>query len=947
MEERQQRRRPREGAYEQEGNASSGRNLSAKGTSKKAPKGKKKKKKKSRARRIIGAFFKFLFALIVILGFAVAGAGLGIVYGILEGTDVLNTSDVLPESYTSLIYDDNGIEIDKLHGEENREYAQLDYISEYIQLAVVSIEDVRFYEHNGIDYKGVARAIVENIKAMDLSQGASTITQQLIKNEVLSNEKTFQRKIKEQYLAISLEQSLEKQLGSKEAAKDYILELYLNTISLSHGLNGVEAASQYYFGKNASDVTLAEAAMIAGITKNPSLYAPDMNAEESRNRQLTVLYSMLTSENITQAEYDAAVEEDVFANLVSGYAIEETGTSTHSYFVEALIAQVATDLVEEKNFTSAQAYNLIYSGGLEIYSTVDMTMQGQLEAAFLNDDLFPESDNTYDVTYLISVMDTESEDSSQSHYERNTTVDSEDDVEAFVESVKAELLDDTHVLVLDNVTVSRSLQAAMVIMDHYTGEIKAIVGGRGEKPGDSVLNRATQSLRQQGSTMKVLASYAPAIDLGLLMPGSIIVDEPYQQGSWKPQNWTLRFDGPSTVREGIYNSMNILAIKAYLMVGAETSYQYLLDFGLTTITEEDKNAATAIGGLHNGVSTLEQTAAYATIANGGVYMEPHYYSVVYDHNGDVLLDNTQPEGTRVLKETTAYLLTDMMEDVITRGTGGKAALSGITVAGKTGTTNDSIDLTFYGYTPYYTAGIWMGYDIPKEITTSSSAHLTIWQTVMNQVHEGLENAALMEKPDGIITQTYCSASGDIPCELCGMDYYGMTTHSDIAAVDSQTLQEVCTVHQTVTICTESGMLVSDTCPENCHMEVVIAMDEGLVNNGGQYDTETRCLSEPSYISDGYIDMDLSQTCDLDHGELETGVPGYSSPLWYIDEDGYIVFMDEDVYSDSTYEDSDVESDSESDPTYYDDAWAYEQLLGFDDEDDSPEDEGSSSGFGIN
>ena len=535
------------------------------------------------------------------------------------------------------------------------------------------------------------------------------------------------------------------------------MELYLNTIALSHGLNGVESASQYYFGKHVSDLTLAESACIASITNNPSLYAPDSQPENNKKRQTLVLDKMLELGYITQEEHDEALAEDVYANLVCTNQEESTGVANHNYFVEAMIDQLAVDLQEELGYTSAQAYKMIYNNGLEIHTTMNTEMQALLDETFTDDSMFPPSDGTLDVTYLISVADTSkpvsdpNDTSNQSHYERRTTVTSEEEVDAFVQSVKDELLDDTHQLVLDKVTVSKSLQSAMVIMDQSNGEVKALVGGRGQKPGDSVFNRATQGLRQQGSAMKILASYAPAIDTGLLMPGSIIVDEPVTYGSWSPKNWQGRFFGPLTVREGIRDSMNVLAVKAFMMVGAETSYQYMKDMGLEHLVEEDKAATTALGGLTQGVSVLEMTGAYACIANGGTYYEPSYYTVVYDHDGNVLLDKREKEGKRVLKETTSYLLTDMMEDVITSGTGTAAQISGMNVAGKTGTTSDNVDLTFYGYTPYYTAGIWMGYDTSKEMkNVSGSAHLKIWKHVMSQTHADLPNKEFT-RPDGIVT----------------------------------------------------------------------------------------------------------------------------------------------------------------------------------------------------
>ena len=407
----------------------------ANGTRRPSSSGNPKKRRKRRKKRSVNSRIgKVLLIVAIVIAFAVAGAILGTVFGILQSTDMLNTSDVLPDSYTSVIYDADDNEVDKLHGEENREYVKLSAITSNMQNAVIAIEDQRFYEHNGIDIRGIMRAMAENIKTMSFSQGASTLTQQVLKNEVLESEKSISRKIKEQYLAISLENALKKQLGSKDAAKKYILELYLNTIPLHHGLRGVEAASQYYFGKHASELTLAEAASIAGITKTPSLYAPDMNQEASKERQMTVLKKMLDLNMITQAEYDEAAAEDIYAHLVCKDTAEEESNAKHNWFVEAAVQQIKADLMEKKNMTAAQASNMIYSGGLQIHTTMDASMQETAEAAMKNDNMFPAGDGKMDVTYLISVLDTQNPDesSNQSHYEKKTTVTSQEEADAFV-----------------------------------------------------------------------------------------------------------------------------------------------------------------------------------------------------------------------------------------------------------------------------------------------------------------------------------------------------------------------------------------------------------------------------------------------------------------------------------------------------------------------------------
>ncbi len=824
----------------------------------------KRKKKKS----IIGRIFKFLFITGMILCFAVGGAALGMVMGIIEGTDNINVADVVPESYTSFIYDSAGNEIDSLHGKENREYAKLETIPVNLRRAVIAIEDERFYQHNGIDLRGMARAMMTNIKSKSFEQGASTLTQQLIKNEVLTNEKKIQRKIKEQYLAVIFEKDLEKTLGSKEKAKDYILELYLNTIALNHGLNGVQSASKFYFGKEVSDLTLAESACIAGITKNPSRYSPISNPEENKKRQVTVLDKMLELGYISEGEYAQAKAEDIYSKLVGSITEEVSGEAKHSYFVDALIEQIANDLQNEKGMTKAQAYDKIYSGGLKINATVDMNMQNIMEEVYQDDSFFPSSDNTIEATYTISVMDTATE--KQSHYYETKTVNSEEEAQAFAAEVKAKYEDSAHQMVAEKLSMSSSLQSAMVIMDYHNGEIKALIGGRGKKQGDTVFNRATQALRQPGSCFKILSAYAPAIDMGLLMPGSIIIDAPLKVGEKEFQNWDKKYRGATTVREGVTRSMNILAVKALMQVGYDKSYEYLQNFGFTSLVDEeerngqifsDKGAALALGGITDGISVLELTGAYSTIANGGLHYEPKFYTTIYDHDGNVFLEN-KDEPTRVLKETTAYLLTNMMEDVVVRrtyyATGTAAAIPGMTVAGKTGTTTDDKDLMFAGYTPYYCGAIWLGYDNPKTMTNSGTVHLKIWKEIMSRIHEGKEDTGF-SRPDGIVSRSFCSASGMVPQSICSRDYYGNAIGSDLCSSDFGSSTEACNYHKSYSVDLSTGKLANSHCRAT---SVVLAVDP-----------ETGEIVNKATGADGKVDIDIHSTCTV-HSASN---PGFVKP----------------------------------------------------------------------
>lgn len=834
----------------------------------------KRRRRRRRKKRRGVSIIKILIIIIIVCCFAGAGALLGAYMSIVKQSPSINISDVVPENYTSIIYDSDGNEIDMLHSVENRLYVKLSDIPDDMKNAVVAIEDQRFYEHNGIDLKGIFRAVFVNLESGlkgngFTKQGASTITQQLIKNEKLQSEKTLIRKITEQTMAVSLEKDLIESLGSKENAKNYILELYLNTISLNHGLNGVQAAAKFYYGKEVSELNLAECASIAGITKNPSKYSPVSNPEANKERQTTVLNKMLELGYITQDEYDEAIADDIYSRIVGNSSSDSSTNAKHSYFVDAVVVELANELQEEKGMTQQQAYNLIYSGGLQIYTTIDMDMQASLDKAVANESLYPANSSSLTATYVISVMDKATEE--QSHYEKKQTVANQEEAEAFAQSVRDELLDDNTTLVADNLTVAKALQVSMVITENSTGYVKALCGGR-EKTGDLVFNRATQSFRQPGSVFKVLAAYAPAIDLGVVYPGSVYLDEEFTVGDWTPNNWWRDgFRGPYTVREGIRDSANVIAAKVITDVGVDKAFKYLLEFGFTQLVESEEingkvysdiNANTALGGLTKGVSTLELSAAFASIANGGLYNEPVFYTKVLDHNGETLLENT-PEPKRILKETTAYLLTDMMEDVISGGgTGGLARFSSINmpVAGKTGTSSDDIDLVFAGYTPYYTGAIWMGYDSPKRISYDKSYHLLIWKAAMEEIHKNLETKSFT-KPDGLVSHTFCSESGMVPVDgLCTQDYYGATVKTEYSDKDFNFNETACTVHQKFRVCLSCGKLATASCPDNEAIELVLAVkteDDGtlkIINKPN----ETK-LAELDLI-----DIDLNSTCSETH-----------------------------------------------------------------------------------
>lgn len=676
--------------------------------------------------KLIGtSFIRALVFGVILLAVAGAAAGFGIANAIFDSAPELDFNDLVPEGYTSFIYNQNGEVIQELStGDANRIYVEIDQIPKHVQNAFIAIEDERFLEHNGIDMRGIFRAIFVNLQSGNMSEGASTITQQVIKNNILSTEKSFERKIQEQYLSVQAEKVLE---------KEEILELYLNTAGLGRGTNGVQAASKRYFNKDVGELSIAEAAVIAGITQRPTYYDPVINPKNNEEKQKLILSYMLDQGYITQGQYNVAKVEDVYSHIqVVNQEFE--AQSDYSYFVDETIRRVADDLELQKGYSNNQAINLIYRGGLSIYITQDDDMQTILDGSFANDENFPTFEDDYNAMLQFSLSLKTSD--GVKHYYEEIVLQSDEEALAYMEQLKSEWMVDGDEIVNEHyLIIPPEPQAAMVVIDYYTGHVKAMTGGRGEKIGNQTLNRATQSLRQPGSTFKVLAAYLPAIDMMGFTLADVYDDVPYTieiggSGSYSPRNW---YDNPrsefnywgglSTIRKGIEWSMNILAVRTMADIGIQTGFNYLENLGFTTLVDReeingqiftDKNIVLPLGGLTHGVSLLELTAAYGTIANqGGVYVEPIFYTRVLSHDGSILLLK-EPESHTVMKETTAFLLTNAMEDVVRSGTATKARFDNMSIAGKTGTTSDSKDLAFIGYTPYYVAGIWLGHDEPEK-----------------------------------------------------------------------------------------------------------------------------------------------------------------------------------------------------------------------------------------
>ncbi|QXM06304.1 penicillin-binding protein 1A [Crassaminicella indica] len=895
---------------------------------------KKKKKKISIIRVLI---------LIILLGiFIVGGALAGWVFAIIKSAEPIDASQIytlLDEN--SFIYDDQGNLIEKVEGDGLRTIVKYDKIPKNLKDAFIAIEDQDFFNHTGINPKRIIKALWEDIKAGAPVQGASTITQQLVKNLYLSNEKSIERKIKEAYYAFQLEQQL---------TKEQILEAYLNTVYLGSGAKGVQAAAHTYFNKDISELDLAECALLAGITKNPSKYSPlktlrkedfDPNRhhmlddsdeiytiiydERYKPRQQLVLKIMKNENMITEEEYQSAINEDLSTHL-KPKRNQTSGIS--SFFTDKVKNDVIKALVKQLGKTEEEAKNMLYHQGLRIYSTMDLRIQKILEKEYEDNKNFPglvarkdyhgnilsknkkvllykynniinnqgqliipKEDYKYDqegnlilfkgrrlnftslyengkiIGVRISVKDAyklnaakeilmlkggnvkiPSEYKTYDQY-KNVIVSREfitSNPEFFTKDKNGNLLiNKDHYYISDKGVVQP--QSAMVIMDPYSGEIKALVGGR-EVHGRKLYNRATQP-RQPGSSIKPLSIYTPAIDNGWTA-ATVVDDIPHydSHGRMWPKNWYRGFKGLSTLRQGVEWSMNVLAVKIGEQIGVQTSIDYLKKFGITSIVEKGRSndlnlSAVALGGMTKGISPLEMTAAYAALANEGIYIQPKSFTKVTDREGNVILENESYKNF-VASPEAAFIVTDMMRTTVTNGTATRARLNNknIQVAGKTGTTSDSYDAWFVGYTPYYVGAVWMGNDLHIELDKKATrGKLYLWKKVMDQVHEGLP-AKSFKKPKNVISVAVDTKSGKLPTDLSRLDPRGTVRNEYF--IKGTEPKEYDDVHVLLEIDTSTNKLATPYCPPSLVEKRVFvkrkipydpAKNNGIVPNDYKYE----------------------------------------------------------------------------------------------------------------
>lgn len=732
----------------------------------------KAKKNKAKKSTVVGNFLLAFLGIFVIAGGVLLGLLLGVVIGCVLTTKPLSKDDLYSTGKITYIYDSEGGVMETLKSENmsNSTYVSIDNIPLDLQHAFVAIEDERFYTHNGVDFKRTASAVVGFVIPGMSSHGGSTITQQLVKNVTGDDSRSVPRKIREQWRAMQLE----KLLGDK----DTILELYLNKIYFANNSYGVESAAKTYFGKSVSDLSLAECSFLAGITNNPAKYNPATTngRQNAYKRQITILDNMLDQGYITKEQYIEALQERLVFAIDSKTEEEKKETHVYTYFVDEVIKRVRNDLMSKYGYTKQQANNIIYNQGIKIHTTQITAIQEIVDTALCN----------------------------EAYFKANSGRDPED-----------------------------CAQAAITVMNHANGEVVAIYGGYGEKTQSLTYNRATDAKRQPGSSIKPILVYGPLIDQKVITAGTCIDEEAFSLDVQNPDriwptNWDNKVHGLQNARYALMLSYNIPAA-TFFKNNINTCLSYLKKAGIDRTNEP--YISSALGGLQTGVSTLDMASAYSAIANGGVYYEPIFYTKVYSSTGELLLDNVNRDRSTLVYNNpeTPAILTSMLESVIwdTRATGGTARITidgqNLPVAGKTGTTNDYKDYWFCGFSGYYTATVWYGYDNSTSINASieSGSAMIIWKAVMQRVHTNLNLAYKdLYRSSSLVSAEICPCSGLLATDLCKADKCGQHKVYTEYYIKGTEPTEYCDCHTSVVVCTECKdmfgkyTIATDKCIEN-------------------------------------------------------------------------------------------------------------------------------------
>lgn len=823
---------------------------------------------------------KIALAMFLILCFAGFAVGIGFVRGAIDAAPSLDIIDVQPQGYASQIYDADGNLMQTLVMEgSNREEVSFDQLPDDLVNAFIAIEDSRFYEHNGIDLKGILRAAYVGITNGRFSEGASTITQQLIKNNVLQGgyetnmADKLRRKIQEQFLAVKLED----QLDSKET----ILEYYLNTINLGGNCLGVQTAANRYFGKNVWELTLSECSVLAATTSNPSRYNPLTHPKENAVRRKIVLEKMYEQNFITYDQKNDALDDDVYSRIQT---VNNTtsGSTVFSYFTDAVYNQVCDDLQSKLGYSASQSYKLLYSGGLQIYSTMDPSIQSIVDEEVNNADNYISSTGSrlleYSLNYALTVCHA---DGSESTYTENDLISyfqsekkqatfaniyaSKEDIYRSVREFKASLLISGDSVTSETIIPILEPQESVVVMNQSNGQVAAISGGRGEKEGSLTLNRALHCSRQPGSISMILSTFAPAIDSCGATLASTYYDAPYLSGNQQVLNWWGNpYLGYNNIRQAITYSMNVIGARCLTsLVSDSTAYDYLELFGLGSADLFETSSSLASTSQSYTVTNEMLTAAFASIANDGIYQKPTYYTKVLDRQGNILLESV-PSQTRIIKSSSAALLTNAMEDVISSDssyyyqygitpTGTLCQVDSMTLAGKSGTTTSGSDVWFIGYSPYYTCGIWSGYDDSKVLSNGTEYHKTIWQKIMARIHTDLDNKDFIFT-DELESAKICSKSGLLAVDgVCNSSSSNASVYTEYFAPGTAPTS-YCDRHYALRICTKSGKSATKYCPGDLVVQrVYLHIDDSDLSSGTTTDSD-------------YLAPSNLQSCDIHTGD---------------------------------------------------------------------------------
>lgn len=934
----------------------------------------KNKKIRKKNRFTIFKAIKILLVAVIMAGILAGGAVGVAVLAILEEAPEIDPTNILTSlSETSSIYDQNNNLIEKIQAEELRTIVSIKDMPKHLIDAFIAIEDHRFEEHPGVDLEGIAGAVVDNFKSGGL-RGASTITQQLVKNVYLTDDIKLTRKITEAYLALKVETIL---------SKDQILEAYLNRNYFGQNAYGVQEASRTYFSKDVSELTLAESALIAGIVKSTTGFQPyyrvkpeDFDStehyevgqidvlgetyvvvfnEDSVARQRLVLDMMLKYGKITEEEYRAALEQDIKLSLNPEQKKPQDITS---YFADLVKKDVIEALMDEFGYSKERAEEELYTGGLNIYATIDMDMQKQLEDIYTNfveilvgntqgirgpilvdwrinkaghvlDEknkivyFKKESIMTEDYNLILTpgefelsngnlVINTDKLNIFPTHFDIADFYTIDEKKNLVAHSVGSIVVPESEYSVSEKkITINKSYldvhpdffiqedgnllisnkyffvqkegivqpQSATVIIDYKTGQIKAVIGGR-DVDGTRIYNRATGAARQPGSAIKPISVYWPALNNGFTAATSID-DIPFYDGNGKmwPQNWYRSYRGLHTLRRSVEQSVNVNSVRTLQRIGIPTSLVHLEKLGIINkdyperdnfisslenrVTNDENLSALGLGGMTKGLSPLEMTAAFGAIANDGVYIKPVSFTKILDGDGNVILDNT-PKETIVSSPQVAYIMGDILRTTVSSGIAGRARLSNMAVAGKTGTTQNRADIWFVGYTPYYVSGTWIGNDSPRiTLSKSSSTVANLWQYINTKVHEGLESKTSFPRPDGIVSANICTQSGLLPTRLCSNDPRGVV-RSEIF-VSGTVPTSSCDMHVEAKIDVTNGKLANEFCPdESVATRVFIKRDPPYIpsDNNGIVPSDYS-YHMPTQVCDEHTEFTVPETPVLD------------------------------------------------------------------------------------